>query len=53
MLDGSGERADTGELSFSAASSREMSVELMADLSPGFYTVAWETLSTVDGHLLR
>ena len=53
VLDGSGDRVDVGTTSFSDTDPRKMSVGLGPDLSPGYYIVVWETLSTIDGHLLK
>ncbi|MEE8369676.1 MAG: copper resistance protein CopC, partial [Dehalococcoidia bacterium] len=53
VLDGSGERVDRDDISFNPDNSREMSVGLQAPLPPAFYTVVWETLSSIDGHLLK
>ncbi|MEX0683501.1 MAG: CopD family protein [Dehalococcoidia bacterium] len=49
---GTGERVDNGELTFGPERER-MAVGVDDELGPGFYTVVWETLSGVDGHLLR
>ena len=53
VLDGHGERVDEGPTHFSLENDREMSVGLRSDLEPGYYVVAWQTLSDLDGHLLR
>jgi copper transport protein len=53
VLDGSGGRVDTGDVQLNPANAREMSVGVREGLGPGFYTVVWQTLSTVDGHLLK
>lgn len=53
VLDGRGNRVDVGPTSFSDTDPRRMSVGLRSDLSPGYYIVVWETLSTIDGHLLK
>ena len=53
VLDGSGDRVDVGTTSFNDTDPRKMSVGLGPDLSPGYYIVVWETLSTIDGHLLK
>lgn len=52
VVDGTGERVDAGETIF-GPDPAQMSVEIRKDLPPGFYTVIWETLSTIDGHLLK
>lgn len=52
VFDGRGERVDTGETTFGPEPER-MSTVLEGTLEPGFYTVVWETLSTVDGHLFK
>src|SRR5205823_2376391 len=51
VLDDGGQRVDLGDTEFSATDPRMMSVRLRADLPPGYYTVTWETLSRIDGHL--
>ncbi|MFQ5879061.1 MAG: CopD family protein [Dehalococcoidia bacterium] len=53
VLDGTGQQVDDGVVAVNPENSREMSVGLKESLPPGFYTVVWETLSTVDGHLLK
>ncbi len=49
VLDSAGQRLDIGETEFSDAVPTQMSVRVLR-LDPGVYTVAWETLSEVDGH---
>ena len=49
VLDSAGQRHDIGETEFSDAVPTQMSVRVLR-LEPGVYTVAWETLSEVDGH---
>jgi len=49
VLDSAGQRRDIGETEFSDAVPTQMSVRTLK-LEPGVYTVAWETLSEVDGH---
>lgn len=51
VVDGAGTRFDTGEMTF-GPDSGQMSVMVEA-LEPAFYAVQWETLSSVDGHLLK
>ncbi len=53
VLDGLGERVDEGPTQFGAANDREMWVGLRPGLQPGYYVVVWQTLSDLDGHLLR
>ena len=53
VLDGLGERVDEGRTQFSAENDREMWVGLRPGLVPGYYVVVWQTLSDLDGHLLR
>ena len=53
MLDGHGERVDEGPTQFSVENDREMWVGLRPGLEPGYYVGAWQTLSDLDGHLLR
>lgn len=52
VVDGTGERVDSGETTFGPEPER-MSTGIPETLEPGFYTVVWETLSTVDGHLFK
>ncbi len=49
VLDSGGQRRDIGGAEFSDAVPTQMSVRVLR-LDPGVYTVAWETLSEVDGH---
>lgn len=49
VLDSAGQRLDIGGTEFSDAVPTQMSVRVLR-LEPGVYTVAWETLSEVDGH---
>ncbi|MXY86305.1 MAG: hypothetical protein F4Y95_07405, partial [Chloroflexi bacterium] len=49
VLNSAGQRLDIGETEFSDAVPTQMSVRVLK-LEPGVYTVAWETLSEVDGH---
>jgi len=51
-VDGTGESVDTGDVTFGPEPER-MSVGVEDDLAPGFYTVIWESLSSVDGHLFK
>ena len=53
VLDGLGERVDEGPTRFSVENDREMWVGLRTGLEPGYYVVVWQTLSDLDGHLLR
>ena len=53
VLDGLGERVDEGPTRFSAGNDREMWVGLRSGLEPGYYVVVWQTLSDLDGHVLR
>ncbi|MDO8612293.1 MAG: CopD family protein [Dehalococcoidia bacterium] len=52
VLNGTGDRVDDGETAFGPERKR-MSIGLKEALPPGFYTVVWETLSSVDGHLFK
>jgi copper transport protein len=52
VVDGTGERVDSGETVF-GEDPKQMRTEIPETLPPGFYTVIWETLSTVDGHLIK
>ncbi|MEX0799843.1 MAG: CopD family protein [Dehalococcoidia bacterium] len=51
--DGLGERFDDGEVRFPGQDDAQMSVGIEGELSPGFYVVLWETLSSVDGHYIK
>lgn len=51
VVDGVGQRADLGQMEFTPADPTRMAVALRTDLGPGFYTVTWETLSQIDGHI--
>ena len=53
VLDGLGERVDEGPTRFSVENDREMWAGLRTGLKPGYYVVVWQTLSDLDGHLLR
>ncbi len=52
VLDGSGKRVDDGKTTFGPESVR-MQIGIKGTLSPGYYTVVWQTLSAVDGHLFK
>jgi len=52
IFDGTGERVDSGQITFGPEPER-MAVGIDETLDPGFYTVVWETLSSIDGHLLK
>lgn len=49
LLDQAGAEVDTGSVLFDAADSTHMTLPV-GQLPPGIYTVAWQTLSSVDGH---
>ncbi len=49
ILDTQGRRVDFGEVAFDAYDPTALSIPVPR-LSPGIYTVAWRTLSLVDGH---
>ena len=51
VFDGAGRRVDSGEMTF-GPDPTQMSV-VVEKLEPTFYAVQWETLSSVDGHLLK
>jgi len=51
VFDGAGARVDSGEVTF-GPDPAQMSVAV-EKLAPAFYAVQWETLSSVDGHLLK
>ncbi|HEY8768820.1 MAG TPA: CopD family protein [Dehalococcoidia bacterium] len=51
VLDGEGKRVDSGQVTF-GPDPAQMSVAV-EKLGPAFYAVQWETLSGVDGHLLK
>ena len=48
LWDQSAQQVELGALAFPEASI--MTVQVPGELSPGFYTVIWRNLSTVDGH---
>lgn len=52
VVDGAGEQVDDGNVAFGPEPER-MAVSIGHELDPGFYVVIWETLSSVDGHLLK
>ncbi|MFQ5472458.1 MAG: copper resistance protein CopC, partial [Dehalococcoidia bacterium] len=52
VLDGAGESVDSGETTF-GPDPTVMQIDIPDELSPGFYTVIWETLSSVDGHVIK
>ena len=52
VVDGTGERVDDDTLVFGPEAER-MSIGIEGTLEPGFYSVIWETLSAVDGHLFK
>lgn len=49
VLDGAGRRRDVGGTEFSEGNATQMRVNVVR-LGPGVYTVAWRTLSRIDGH---
>lgn len=51
VLNGSGEPVDAGRMEFDPSDSTKVSVALQDSLAPGFYSVTWQTLSRVDGHI--
>lgn len=52
VVDGTGERVDSGETTFTD-DPKQMRIDIPETLPPGFYSVIWETLSNVDGHLIK
>jgi copper transport protein len=52
VLDGTGDNVDSGETTFGPEPA-VMQIDIPDELSPGFYTVIWETLSSVDGHVIK
>lgn len=52
VVDGAGERADDGNTTFGPEPER-MQIGIDGTLDPAYYTVIWETLSAVDGHLFK
>jgi copper transport protein len=52
VLDGGGKRVDDGNTTFGPESVR-MQIGIKDTLLPGYYTVVWQTLSAVDGHLFK
>ncbi len=51
VFDGAGARVDSGEVTF-GPDPAQMSVAV-EKLEPAYYAVQWETLSSIDGHLLK
>ncbi len=51
VLNGDGNRVDSGDTTF-GPDPAQMSVAV-EKLGPGFYAVQWQTLSSLDGHLLK
>lgn len=52
VVDGNGDRVDDGNTTFGPEPER-MQIGIRGSLGPGYYTVIWETLSAVDGHLFK
>lgn len=52
VVNGEGKRVDSGQTSF-GPDAAQMSTTIPEPLPPGFYAVLWQTLSSVDGHLLK
>ncbi len=52
VVSSAGERVDDSNIVFGPEPER-MAIGIDDDLEPGFYGVEWETLSSVDGHLLK
>jgi copper transport protein len=52
VVDGAGERVDDGSTTFGPEAER-MQIGITGTLGAGYYTVIWETLSSVDGHLFK
>jgi copper transport protein len=50
VVDASGASVPTGPVRIDQGSGREVAVDVQ-DLADGVYTVAWRTVSTVDGHI--
>ena len=53
VLDSEGSRVDNDDSAVDPNDPTVMQVSLQEDLPNGTYTVAWRTLSTVDGHTIR
>ncbi len=53
VLNSQGSRVDNDDNSVDSRDPKVMTVTLPEDLPNGTYTVAWRTLSTVDGHTIR
>ena len=53
VLDSRGSRVDNDDSAVNPSDPTVMQVTLQGDLPNGTYTVAWRTLSTVDGHTIR
>jgi copper transport protein len=52
VVDGNGDRVDDNSTTFGPEPER-MQIGITGTLTPGYYTVIWETLSAVDGHLFK
>jgi copper transport protein len=52
VVDTDGNRLDDGNLQF-GPDPAEMRIGIKGTLGPGYYTVLWQTLSSVDGHLFK
>lgn len=52
VLDSTGSRVDNGDSGMVRGDTKAMSVGLKP-LGPGLYTVVWQNVSTIDGHVLR
>ncbi|MEK7248670.1 MAG: copper resistance protein CopC [Chloroflexota bacterium] len=52
IVNSSGDRVDDDSLQF-GPDPAEMRVGIEGTLGPGYYTVLWQTLSSVDGHLFK
>src|SRR5207245_4247790 len=53
VLNAKGEQVDRGDSRVALDDPRAMLVSLPDELPPGVYTVAWRTLSAVDGHAVN
>jgi copper transport protein len=52
VVDSNGDTVDDGNLTY-GPDPAQMEIGIKGTLQPGYYTVLWETLSAVDGHLFK
>lgn len=52
VVDSGGDSVDDGKMQY-GPDPAQMEIGIKGTLDPGYYTVLWETLSSVDGHLFK